>query len=349
MLREELGYGADTSDPVRAAAATFLAFVCVGFFPLAAFVAPSDVTEPFAWSAALTAFAFMVVGALKARFVEQTWWRSGLWTLGVGGVAAALAYAVGAALGGVARRDPPGAACAAAGFTRLHELGRLSAAHATRRPSPCEDPGKPRSAPSGAGRATTEQASDGFGWRRCAPLVAWPRMLAGEAEAPTREARGGLARAGIRGRAVARGDVATGLTDASAAERLAAVGPNVTGGHAGERAATVLLRQVANPLIAVLLVSGTIVLALGDFLDGAAVLGVVVANTLIGFVQEWRAGRAIEALASSVDGAPGGVAVARRVPVACAAWQSRGTASARPTRSRGCARMAAPPPVRCGS
>jgi len=102
MLREELGYGADTSDPVRAATATFLAFVCVGFLPLAAFVAPGDVTEPFAWSAALTAFAFLVVGALKARFVEQTWWRSGLWTLGVGGVAAALAYVVGAALGGIA-------------------------------------------------------------------------------------------------------------------------------------------------------------------------------------------------------------------------------------------------------
>jgi VIT1/CCC1 family predicted Fe2+/Mn2+ transporter len=39
---------------------------------------------------------------MKSRFVDQTWWRSALETLTVGGLAAALAYAAGAILQNVA-------------------------------------------------------------------------------------------------------------------------------------------------------------------------------------------------------------------------------------------------------
>jgi vacuolar iron transporter family protein len=106
MMREELGYGSDAANPLRAAAATFAAFVAVGFLPLAPFVLdlvlPGDLAAPSAWSAALTGVAFVVVGGLKARFVEQPFWRSGLETLAVGGVAALLAFALGSALQGVA-------------------------------------------------------------------------------------------------------------------------------------------------------------------------------------------------------------------------------------------------------
>ncbi len=63
--------------------------------------APGDVAEPFLWSAVMTGVAFLVVGGMKSRFVDQTWWRSALETLAVGGLAAALAYAAGAFLQGV--------------------------------------------------------------------------------------------------------------------------------------------------------------------------------------------------------------------------------------------------------
>jgi VIT1/CCC1 family predicted Fe2+/Mn2+ transporter len=106
MMSEELGFGAAAPSELRAAAATFIAFLVVGFLPLMVFVydlaAPGDVRNTFMWSAIMTGVAFVVVGALKSRFVDQSWWRSGLETLAVGGVAAVLAYATGAVLQAVA-------------------------------------------------------------------------------------------------------------------------------------------------------------------------------------------------------------------------------------------------------
>jgi VIT1/CCC1 family predicted Fe2+/Mn2+ transporter len=106
MMSEELGYASTSPNEYRAALATLAAFITVGFLPLLVYVydlaAPGDVASPFAWSAALTGIAFLVVGGLKSRFVDQTWWRSALETLAVGGLAAALAYAVGAILQNVA-------------------------------------------------------------------------------------------------------------------------------------------------------------------------------------------------------------------------------------------------------
>jgi vacuolar iron transporter family protein len=102
MLSEELGLGGAEPSPLRAGATTLLAFVVIGSFPLAAFVfdaiAPGGLEHAFAWSAVMTGVAFFAVGSLKARFVDQAWWRSGLETLAIGGVAALLAYAAGAFL-----------------------------------------------------------------------------------------------------------------------------------------------------------------------------------------------------------------------------------------------------------
>ena len=106
MMSEELGYGSTEPNPLRAASATLIAFLLVGFLPLLAFVynlvAPTDVEDPFMWSGVLTGVAFLVVGGMKSRFVDQSWWRSALETLVVGGLAAVLAYVAGALLERVA-------------------------------------------------------------------------------------------------------------------------------------------------------------------------------------------------------------------------------------------------------
>ena len=102
MMSEELGFGSSEPNEYRAALSTLVAFLTVGFLPLLIYVydlaAPGDVAKPFAWSAALTAVAFLVVGGMKARFIDQSWWRSALETVLIGGLAAVLAYGAGTLL-----------------------------------------------------------------------------------------------------------------------------------------------------------------------------------------------------------------------------------------------------------
>ncbi|MBS1105822.1 MAG: cation transporter [Deltaproteobacteria bacterium] len=117
------------------------------------------------------------------------------------------------------------------------------------------------------------------------------------------------------------GSTAAGLSSAEAAARLARHGANTLPRARGDGAVELLWRQIDSPLIWVLIASGAIAMAV-DPTDGVAngmvILAVVLLNTLIGFVQEWKAGRAIEALAQWV---PENVAVLRdgrrqEIPVA---------------------------------
>jgi magnesium-transporting ATPase (P-type) len=91
-----------------------------------------------------------------------------------------------------------------------------------------------------------------------------------------------------------------GLTAGEAEQRLAEHGGNQLTRQRGPSAG-VLLRQFTSPLIYALLISAVVAFALGDSPDGAVVLGVVVLNALIGFVREYRAGKAIQALAQLVS------------------------------------------------
>ncbi|MFB1481664.1 cation-translocating P-type ATPase [Corallococcus sp. RDP092CA] len=87
-----------------------------------------------------------------------------------------------------------------------------------------------------------------------------------------------------------------GLTEEAARQRLARLGPNVLERSRPDSAWKLLWRQIDSPLIWVLIASAGLAILLGKVTDGLVVAAVVVLNTLIGFVQEYRAGRAIEAL-----------------------------------------------------
>lgn len=93
MLEGEYGVGSADPHPIRAAAVTFAAFLVAGMVPLLPFLV--GIPDAFTWSVWLTLATFFGIGAVKARWSLSAWWRSGLETLAIGGVAAGIAYAVG--------------------------------------------------------------------------------------------------------------------------------------------------------------------------------------------------------------------------------------------------------------
>lgn len=99
MMVWELGIvPGETASPVKNALATLCAFVVAGFLPLIPYVfrLPGDL---FLTSVVLTATALFGVGALRTAVTKRRWTRSGAEMLLVGGVAAAVAYLVGAFIG----------------------------------------------------------------------------------------------------------------------------------------------------------------------------------------------------------------------------------------------------------
>ncbi len=92
-----------------------------------------------------------------------------------------------------------------------------------------------------------------------------------------------------------------GLSQAEAEERLARLGPNKL--IAPKRRGPLLrfLLLFHNILIYLLLVAALVTALLGHWLDTWVILGVVLVNTIIGFVQEGKAERALEAIAKMVS------------------------------------------------
>ena len=91
-------------------------------------------------------------------------------------------------------------------------------------------------------------------------------------------------------------DSATGLSPEEGARRLERWGPNRLPEPAGRSWLGALAQQFTEFLVAVLLVAAAVSLALGEGLDAGAILGIVLLNAVLGFLQEFRAERALQAL-----------------------------------------------------
>ncbi|MBN2084025.1 MAG: cation-translocating P-type ATPase [Anaerolineales bacterium] len=90
--------------------------------------------------------------------------------------------------------------------------------------------------------------------------------------------------------------IRTGLTSDQVRERLATIGPNELKERPRPGFLQLLLAQFNNFLIILLIVAAAVSMLLGEYIDAAAILAIVVLNAVLGVVQESRAEKALAAL-----------------------------------------------------
>ncbi len=90
----------------------------------------------------------------------------------------------------------------------------------------------------------------------------------------------------------------TGLSRQEAAQRLEQYGRNSLPAPQRRGAWLRLVLQFHNPLIYVLLAAGAITFGLKDYVDTGVIVGVVLINAVIGFIQEGKAEKALEAVSA---------------------------------------------------
>lgn len=91
-----------------------------------------------------------------------------------------------------------------------------------------------------------------------------------------------------------------GLDNDQAAERLLSYGSNTLPRAASDGPWLIFWRQIHTPIGWLLIAAGFLAVALGKYTDAIVVFGAVVINAMIGFLQEYRAGKAIDALSALV-------------------------------------------------
>ena len=95
-------------------------------------------------------------------------------------------------------------------------------------------------------------------------------------------------------------DPAFGLSHAEAAARLQKHGENRLPVSPGKSALRRFAEQLMQPLVLVLILAGSVTAVLGEWVDTGVILGVVLVNAAIGYVQEGKAEAALAALARTL-------------------------------------------------
>jgi Ca2+-transporting ATPase len=94
------------------------------------------------------------------------------------------------------------------------------------------------------------------------------------------------------------GAAGTGLAAAEAAARLGRYGPNALVEKAAKSPLAILKDQFVSVMVLLLVGAAVVSVVLGEYTDAAVIAAIVILNAILGFVQEYRAERAIQALKS---------------------------------------------------
>jgi len=117
-------------------------------------------------------------------------------------------------------------------------------------------------------------------------------------------------------------DGVRGLSPSEVTRRLAQYGPNSLSQARERSTLSILLAQFRSLIVALLVAATVIAVVMGDIIEAAAILVVIVLNAAIGFFTEWKAQRALSALQKQAvsmahvmrDGAEGEIPAAELVP-----------------------------------
>jgi Ca2+-transporting ATPase len=88
----------------------------------------------------------------------------------------------------------------------------------------------------------------------------------------------------------------TGLTTQDAQERLTVNGPNELKKEKGKSPLKLLLGQFTDILMIILLIATALSFAVGEATDAIIIIAIVIASAVLGFTQEYRSEKAVEAL-----------------------------------------------------
>ena len=95
-------------------------------------------------------------------------------------------------------------------------------------------------------------------------------------------------------------DPKNGLSQQEAARRLAEFGPNAIAGGAGVSAWKILLHNLNNIIVYLLIVAAAVAFAMGDTVEGLAIIIAILIAVLSGFISEYKAQKSVESLQNLV-------------------------------------------------
>jgi Ca2+-transporting ATPase len=88
----------------------------------------------------------------------------------------------------------------------------------------------------------------------------------------------------------------TGLSQSEAQKRFIQFGPNELRKEKGSSPIKMFLEQFTDILIIILLIATALSLAIGETIDAIVIVAIVLATAILGFVEEFRSEKAVEAL-----------------------------------------------------
>ncbi|MEZ6134096.1 MAG: cation-transporting P-type ATPase [Pirellulaceae bacterium] len=91
-------------------------------------------------------------------------------------------------------------------------------------------------------------------------------------------------------------DSAQGLTNAQVALRIDQHGPNELIEMGGRGPWRILWEQLSGAMVLMLMIAAVVSVVLHEYTDAVVIIGIVVLNAALGFVQDYRAERALAAL-----------------------------------------------------